>query len=608
MGRAKQSVVPQKGTTLTQLFRRVPAEDRGHHIMFADVLPETAWYEEFGDRGEDDSAHMFESMDDSAFIEVYDQCEGIQGEETTDPLDRKSSSAPAMNCPNREGSLLPPKQDSPSSVLTAASTSTVPTPVDAAAAAAALALPSAASPASIGGSPHSYGAARKLKPNPYLSIMKRSHSVPGVLKAGDDGPEPKKHRTEALEGDPTAVVAVNGSASHQEPESSSRHEQPGDVDETHTQGDRHGASLESRRASNGSTTVTVTASAATATIIVASSRSRCLVIGPSPKRNLNESFEKSAAEATSRAPIASQSEQGPVDQKYEISREPRRAQFRDLEFKVGDTFICSIPKAKTSKRAKGRTEDDKCFVFTILGFVVGKDRAVVEERLELKDTFLGANFDSTTNQVWINRYGSSYLAGGKKHWPLRLFNRKVESVPTSNIHYSGIDKGDNRNFVYRFHTVHDTDVRERVLPRKPVALELFAGGGGMSLGLKDAGFDVKYVVEKNFVFAHTLERNFDRLNLDYKMYNEDVLDFLDKIRNEVPEYPRNGDVDHIHASSPCQGFSRANRYVSMEFVSDYSHLLLLSPSPIIILSSRVKKWRTRRHAQQRIVEDFCRGD
>lgn len=43
------------------------------------------------------------------------------------------------------------------------------------------------------------------------------------------------------------------------------------------------------------------------------------------------------------------------------------------------------------------------------------------------------------------------------------------------------------------------------------------------------------------------------------MYAECVRVFLDKVEQGCDGYPRKGDIRHIHASTPCQGFSKANR-------------------------------------------------
>jgi C-5 cytosine-specific DNA methylase len=90
---------------------------------------------------------------------------------------------------------------------------------------------------------------------------------------------------------------------------------------------------------------------------------------------------------------------------------------------------------------------------------------------------------------------------------------------------------------------------------KPVALDLFAGAGGMGLGLAKAGFDVKFAVESNPAAAATLRCN----HRDTLVFEEDVQLFLEKSKGADPCYPKPGFLHHIHASSPCQGFSDANR-------------------------------------------------
>lgn len=91
--------------------------------------------------------------------------------------------------------------------------------------------------------------------------------------------------------------------------------------------------------------------------------------------------------------------------------------------------------------------------------------------------------------------------------------------------------------------------------RKPVALDLFAGCGGMSLGLEAAGFDVKYKVDKNMTARDTLYLNFGG---DKLVFREDVLLFLEKCKQRKDVYPQRGDVDHLNACPPCQGHSTVN--------------------------------------------------
>jgi DNA (cytosine-5)-methyltransferase 1 len=97
---------------------------------------------------------------------------------------------------------------------------------------------------------------------------------------------------------------------------------------------------------------------------------------------------------------------------------------------------------------------------------------------------------------------------------------------------------------------------QQSLERKPRILELFAGCGGMSLGLKSAGFDeISYMVERDEFAAATLRSNLPMA----EVYEEDAVFFLQRVEDGHPAYPKRNDVDHVHSSSPCQGLSMANR-------------------------------------------------
>mmetsp|Transcript_38829 Transcript_38829/g.93413 ORF Transcript_38829/g.93413 Transcript_38829/m.93413 type:complete len:682 (-) Transcript_38829:36-2081(-) len=91
---------------------------------------------------------------------------------------------------------------------------------------------------------------------------------------------------------------------------------------------------------------------------------------------------------------------------------------------------------------------------------------------------------------------------------------------------------------------------------RPATLDMYAGAGGMSLGLEKY-FNVKWVVDNNHLAAATLRAN--KPNSDAQIYTEDAKVFLKKSVQGNPCYPAPGEVDHIHASPPCKGVSRANR-------------------------------------------------
>lgn len=83
---------------------------------------------------------------------------------------------------------------------------------------------------------------------------------------------------------------------------------------------------------------------------------------------------------------------------------------------------------------------------------------------------------------------------------------------------------------------------------KPTAISLFAGGGGMSVGLRDAGFRTILLTDVEKSASHTLEYNFPRatvLNADVRRITKEELQRL--VGSE--------EVDLIAGGPPCQGFS-----------------------------------------------------
>ena len=86
-------------------------------------------------------------------------------------------------------------------------------------------------------------------------------------------------------------------------------------------------------------------------------------------------------------------------------------------------------------------------------------------------------------------------------------------------------------------------------------LDLFAGIGGLSLGLSLSGFHTKWAVEMDEKCCSTLLA----VHPDAGVFNEPVDDFLIKSRNNEDEsYPKIGEVDAIVGGPPCQAVSFQN--------------------------------------------------
>jgi DNA (cytosine-5)-methyltransferase 1 len=99
---------------------------------------------------------------------------------------------------------------------------------------------------------------------------------------------------------------------------------------------------------------------------------------------------------------------------------------------------------------------------------------------------------------------------------------------------------------------------------KPTAIDLFAGCGGLSLGLQQAGFDHLFAIEANkdafATYHHNLVAGTDyeqRWPSWLEQQSHDILEVLDSKRTELIKL--RGHVDLIAGGPPCQGFSMNGR-------------------------------------------------
>ncbi|AXX28967.1 DNA cytosine methyltransferase [Actinosynnema pretiosum subsp. pretiosum] len=93
---------------------------------------------------------------------------------------------------------------------------------------------------------------------------------------------------------------------------------------------------------------------------------------------------------------------------------------------------------------------------------------------------------------------------------------------------------------------------ERVTNGARLAVDLFSGGGGLSLGLTNAGWTVAASVDHNKFALQTHRANFPGLALDV-----DLGDL--KKRAALIRMLKRADIDLIAGGPPCQPFSRAGR-------------------------------------------------
>lgn len=85
--------------------------------------------------------------------------------------------------------------------------------------------------------------------------------------------------------------------------------------------------------------------------------------------------------------------------------------------------------------------------------------------------------------------------------------------------------------------------------QKPTAVDLFSGGGGLSLGLRQAGFNVTAAVEIEPEACRTYEANHPTTIL----YKKDIRHISGK---ELIKSSPSGKIDLVAGCPPCQGFSQ----------------------------------------------------
>ena len=87
-----------------------------------------------------------------------------------------------------------------------------------------------------------------------------------------------------------------------------------------------------------------------------------------------------------------------------------------------------------------------------------------------------------------------------------------------------------------------------------IGIDLFAGSGGISYGLLQAGFDMRLGIEIDPNFAVTLKEN--NKNMNVVVSDIRVIDPTEVVKSAGL---RKKDIDLVVGGPPCQGFSQSNR-------------------------------------------------
>ena len=178
--------------------------------------------------------------------------------------------------------------------------------------------------------------------------------------------------------------------------------------------------------------------------------------------------------------------------------------------------------------------------------------------LHFSETFLGSGEYSEDFADALEKHCPCFHVQSSKHEVHLLSelgqassNPQPEYLPK--VIYEPRTKTNSQSFSYKFDQDRSNRVQER---RKEIrVLEGFAGAGGMHLGFKEEGFTTAMAVEWDAAAVKTFERN----NEDVPVFRGDVNNFTRQMETDPAFREKIGKVDVIHVSSPCQGFSKANR-------------------------------------------------
>ncbi len=104
------------------------------------------------------------------------------------------------------------------------------------------------------------------------------------------------------------------------------------------------------------------------------------------------------------------------------------------------------------------------------------------------------------------------------------------------------------------------EITEATIPvKKYTTIELFAGAGGMALGIEKAGFDAVGLVEFDKSAADTLKCN----RPDWKVVHDDIANITPQDLEEYFNIPK-GELDLLSGGAPCQAFSYAGKRLGLE--------------------------------------------
>lgn len=139
------------------------------------------------------------------------------------------------------------------------------------------------------------------------------------------------------------------------------------------------------------------------------------------------------------------------------------------------------------------------------------------------------------------------------------------------------------------------DISKVVAKRPYNSVELFAGAGGLALGLEKAGFNERALVEIDKYAAETLRKN----RPEWNVMERDIIEIASNgIKNYIPNEV---EIDFVSGGYPCQAFSYAGRKLGLEDVRGtmfyYFAQIIGELNPKVFLAENVKGLTTHDNGQ-----------
>lgn len=184
---------------------------------------------------------------------------------------------------------------------------------------------------------------------------------------------------------------------------------------------------------------------------------------------------------------------------------------------------------------------------------------------------------------------------------------KLGNILGSDDILKAIISDDKKDFRREVKPHNDTvDVSAIKPKRKYTAVELFAGAGGLALGLEQAGFNELGLVEIDKNASDTLRKN----RPNWNVINEDITKITDTVDGIYKYISRDQEIDLLSGGYPCQSFSYSGKRLGLNDTRGtlfYNYAKVLQQlKPKMFLVENVKGLTTMDHGRtlQTMIDVF----